>query len=103
MFLIAGVQPKTRKLDEKARLCSICGLSRAFPTRIDHYFSLFFIPLFRVKKGTPFLMCDRCRMHVDPLGQNGHQQRHSSEGRCSHCGGEIQGTFKFCPHCGKAL
>lgn len=103
MFLIAGVQPKTRKLDENAQLCSICGLSRAYLTRIDHYFSLFFIPLVRVKKGTPFLLCDRCNRQVDPLGHPGWEDRRSDKSRCSHCSGEIKGTFKYCPHCGKSL
>ena len=65
MFLIAGVQPKTRRVDEHPQRCPACGLARAYTTRVDHYLSLFFIPLFRVKRGEPFLLCNGCQRPVD--------------------------------------
>jgi hypothetical protein len=64
-FLIAGVQPKTRVLDQTPARCPSCGLFQAQLRRVDHYFSLFFIPLLRVKQGTPFLYCQRCQRPVD--------------------------------------
>jgi hypothetical protein len=61
MFLIAGVQPKTRRVDENPQRCPSCGRSQAYTTRVDHYLSLFFIPLIRVKQGEPFLLCEGCQ------------------------------------------
>ena len=58
-FLIGGVQPKTVTLDEVPGICAACGLAQARLKRVDHYLSLFFIPLFAVKKGDPVLICDR--------------------------------------------
>jgi NMD protein affecting ribosome stability and mRNA decay len=57
---IGGIQPKTRVLDHTPRLCPACGLAQARLKRVDHVLSLFFIPLFSVKRGTPVLMCERC-------------------------------------------
>ncbi len=59
-FFIGGVQPKTMTLDDTPRLCPACGLAQARLKRIDHYLSLFFIPLFPVKRGEPAVICDRC-------------------------------------------
>ncbi|SPF39937.1 hypothetical protein SBDP1_280015 [Syntrophobacter sp. SbD1] len=59
-FLIGGVQPKSVTVDETPRICPGCGLAQARLKRVDHYLSLFFIPLFPVKKGDPVLICDRC-------------------------------------------
>jgi hypothetical protein len=57
MFLIAGVQPKTRRVDDNPQRCPSCGLAQAYTTRVDHYLSLFFIPLIRVKKGANRSCC----------------------------------------------
>ena len=59
-FFIGGIQPKTVTLDRQARTCPACGLAGAYTRRTDHYLSLFFIPLVRVKKGEPYLYCQRC-------------------------------------------
>ncbi len=50
-FFIGGVQPKTITLDDSRRLCPACGLAQARLKRTDQYLSLFFIPLFPVKRG----------------------------------------------------
>ena len=65
MIFIAGVSPKTTVLEKTARLCPVCGLARARMQRVDHWLSLFFIPVFRVKKGAAFLFCDRCDRPVN--------------------------------------
>ena len=91
MFLIAGIQPKTKILDKNTRTCPGCGLKTAHSQRIDQYFSLFFIPLLRVKKGLPVLTCDRCRQAMSRI----------SDHRCSHCNEVIDPVFKFCPFCGE--
>ncbi len=91
MFLIAGVQPKTKTLDKEAGICSGCGLKTAHTQRIDHYFSLFFIPLLRVKKGLPMLTCDRCSQALNVIPDH----------RCRHCNEAMDPAFKFCPFCGE--
>ncbi|MBW1787700.1 MAG: zinc-ribbon domain-containing protein, partial [Deltaproteobacteria bacterium] len=58
-FFIAGVQSKTVTVEDHPRMCPSCGLYQARLMRVDHYFSAFFIPLFRVKTGTPFVQCRR--------------------------------------------
>jgi hypothetical protein len=102
MFLIAGVQPKTRRMDEKPQRCPSCGLTQAFTTRLDHYLSLFFIPLIRVKKGEPFLFCEGCRQPVD--GSRPPVQEvplSGSSSVCAACKRVFDGSFKYCPHCGQ--
>jgi len=59
-FFIGGVQPKTIELDEQPRICSSCGLCQARMKRVDHYISIFFLPILRIKKGEPFLLCEKC-------------------------------------------
>lgn len=41
-------------------MCPSCGLPSAKLKRLDHYLSLFFIPIIPVKKGERFIECDRC-------------------------------------------
>lgn len=59
-FLIAGVHSKQIVLDQTPRRCPTCGLFQARLVRHDYYLSLFFLPLFRVKKGATALECRRC-------------------------------------------
>jgi RNA polymerase subunit RPABC4/transcription elongation factor Spt4 len=102
MFLIAGVQPKTRRVDENPQRCPVCGLAQAYATRVDHYLSLFFIPLIRVRQGAPFLLCEGCQRPVDdsrapvqavPLS--------GSSSVCVACKRAFDSSFKYCPHCGQ--
>jgi RNA polymerase subunit RPABC4/transcription elongation factor Spt4 len=103
MFLIAGVGPKSKILDHNPRLCPVCGLARAHYKRVDHYFSLFFIPLIRVKKGEPFIMCDKCEATVNEFNA----EHGSIPGKqiisCKNCGGRLNTDFKYCPYCGKGI
>lgn len=101
MFLIAGVSPKTIIVDEKPKLCPLCGLARARYKRIDHYLSLFFIPLFRVKKGEAYLMCDRCEKEAKEFGYGDGSLPGEKEIPCGACGEKIKEKFSFCPYCGK--
>ena len=82
-----------------------CGQTSAYRTRVDHYLSLFFIPLIRVKQGEPFLLCEGCRRPVDGFQTS----RHERPGRlqkdlCQHalclaCGKTVEFwvSFKYCP------
>jgi RNA polymerase subunit RPABC4/transcription elongation factor Spt4 len=103
MFLIAGVSPKTKIIDNNPRRCPVCGLDRAYYKRVDHYFNLFFIPILRVKKGEPFIMCDRCERTVHEFEQEHTIQSARHEKRCKSCGKDLHGDFKYCPFCGKLL
>lgn len=102
MFLIAGVQPKTRRLDESPQRCPACGLAHAYPTRVDHYLSLFFIPLIRVKKGAPFLLCDSCQRPVDGDGIMAQATPLSGTTTvCVACKRAFDRSFSYCPYCGQ--
>lgn len=102
-FFIGGVQPKTITLDETPKLCPACGLAQARLRRIDDYLSLFFIPLFPVKRGEPVLICDRCGAVSDP-DQTLRKTYPTTEIRsCPKCGASIEPQFNYCPHCGSRV
>jgi DNA-directed RNA polymerase subunit RPC12/RpoP len=102
-FLIGGVQPKTISLDETPKICSACGLAQARLKRVDYYLSLFFIPLFPVKKGGPVLICSRCgAVSPEENGiRKGSQEVHRD--RCPQCGYSLDRDFRYCPSCGSRI
>jgi RNA polymerase subunit RPABC4/transcription elongation factor Spt4 len=102
-FFIGGIQPKTVLIDKQARSCSRCGHVEVYLKRVDHYLSLFFIPLFPVKKGAPFLICENCKTVLDERGYSMDAEQAFGPRRCPHCGRHIDPDFTFCPYCGKAL
>ena len=100
LFFISGVQPKVKVLDEKPRRCPRCGLHQAYLKRVDHYISLFFIPIFKIKTGEPVLVCDRCEscvreFDIAPAPQAGKT--------CSFCQRDFPAEYVFCPACGRRL
>ncbi len=102
-FFIGGVQPKTVRVDRRARLCPHCGHHELYLKRIDHYFSLFFIPLFPVKKGVPFLSCDNCHSVFDEEGKVAGMPFPRGIRKCPYCGRSLEEDFEFCPRCGKRV
>jgi RNA polymerase subunit RPABC4/transcription elongation factor Spt4 len=102
-FFIGGVQPKTVRLDKQARLCPVCHRSEVYLKRVDHYLSLFFIPLFPVKKGTPFLACDKCHSVFDERGVAVGYGQKERPMTCSYCGRVLEEDFDYCPRCGKKI
>jgi len=105
-FFIGGIQPKTVLVDRQPRSCPACGHVGVYQKRVDHYVSLFFIPLFPVKRGTPFLMCEKCNTILDEHGAGMDRtdfEQMRGENRCPSCGRPINADFTFCPYCGKAL
>jgi hypothetical protein len=103
MFFIAGVQPKTKRVDGTPQRCPLCGLMQAYKSRVDHYLSLFFIPLVRVKKGAPVVWCEHCRRPADEDFQWPPRDAPPSPGVrvCVACGKTFDAAFKYCPYCGQ--
>jgi hypothetical protein len=104
MFIfIAGISPKTKIIEDYPRPCSICGLQRAYKTRIDHYLNVFFIPLIRVKKGEPFTICEQCLGTKNEIGRRQSSDQEKTGLVCQVCGNPVRRGFFYCPHCGKKL
>ncbi|MFW6160146.1 MAG: zinc ribbon domain-containing protein [Acidobacteriota bacterium] len=104
MFIfIAGVQPKTKKLSDTPQLCPSCGRPALFLKRTDHFLSLFFIPLIRIKKGHPFYLCHNCRALFDQTRQKITPDENGRSSRCPQCGAPVSPQFSYCPYCGKPL
>jgi len=103
MFIIAGVSPKTKILDNNPRICPACGLAQARLKRVDSYFNLFFIPLIRVKKGEPFIICDRCESMSSETSPIYHPPPPGPDASCNACGKPLDKDFKYCPSCGKPV
>lgn len=101
MFLIAGVSPKVKRLETAPRICPSCGLAQVYLQRVDHYLSLFFIPIIRVKKGDPVPVCNRCRASgYDRPGTEQVPASHESTRMCNQCGRSLEEKFAYCPYCG---
>jgi len=101
-FIIAGIQPKKNALESTPRQCPSCGLSQAWLKRQDHYLSLFFIPLFRVKKGAPFLECGSCGHLASESGEP-FQTHGVPDFQCPNCRMPVEPNYRYCPHCGKSM
>jgi RNA polymerase subunit RPABC4/transcription elongation factor Spt4 len=105
-FFIGGIQPRTVTVDDTRRLCPACGLAQARLKRIDHYLSLFFIPLIPVKRGPVVLVCDRCEGVFDPDQPMLPSERRNGAlrtGTCRHCGQSLDPAFSYCPYCGRRV
>jgi|Deesub1362B_J571_1020462.scaffolds.fasta_scaffold00006_15 hypothetical protein len=104
MFIfIGGVHPKTKTLDSTPRICPLCGQLGLKLKRIDHYFNLFFIPLFPLKKGSPFYQCDYCSTLVDENQQPITTTYSEDKTCCPYCGRPASPDFSYCPYCGRPL
>ncbi|MGQ9645415.1 MAG: zinc ribbon domain-containing protein [Thermodesulfobacteriota bacterium] len=99
---MGGIQPRKHKIDPQPRTCPNCGFPSAYVKRLDHYISLFFIPLIPIKRGERFLECDRCHAIFDESGRPPSMpfQDRSSQ-NCPVCGKPIDADFRFCPYCGE--
>jgi hypothetical protein len=102
MFIfIGGLQPKTVILDKNPRTCQACGSFNAHLKRIDQYISLFFIPLFRIKKGIPFISCDSCHSVFDEQDCRPEKRSDDVIKLCPKCRNPLAPDFSFCPYCGR--
>jgi hypothetical protein len=104
-FFIGGIQPKTITVDPTPRLCPACGLLKAQLKRIDHYISLFFIPIFPIKRGETVLVCERCGIvgGPEPFTPHGAPEPFRTTPACPNCGKRISAEFRYCPFCGRPV
>jgi hypothetical protein len=104
-FFIAGVQPKTVDIEGPSGLCPGCGLRTLGLKRVDHYLSVFFLPIIRVKKGMPFRVCRSCGRVSGEPGESlsGGAGANRLEPVCPHCGGAVDASFRYCPYCGRPV
>ncbi len=102
-FIIGGIQPKVRVLDERPVRCPTCGLHQAYTRRVDHYLSLFFIPLIRVRTGVPFLACERCGQSGSEGYPNASRPTPGHARHCRSCNRDLPLGYEFCPYCGRRL
>jgi predicted RNA-binding Zn-ribbon protein involved in translation (DUF1610 family) len=102
-FFIGGIQPRTVRLAKQAMICPVCGRTEVYLKRVDHYLSLFFIPLFPVKKGGPFFGCDNCGAVLDERGAPIRAKQKSETAKCPHCGRFLEEDFDYCPKCGRKI
>lgn len=102
-FIIGGIQPRVRVLDERPVRCPNCGLHRASTRRVDHYLSLFFIPLIRIRKGEPFLACDQCGQTGPEGYPNASRPTPVPQQHCRSCDRKLPPDYEFCPYCGRRL
>jgi len=102
-FIIGGVTPKTKRIDDQPVRCPDCGLAQAYRMRVDHWLHLFFIPVFPVKRGGAFLFCERCDKQVSRRGGGAPAFGAAAPPLCPSCGKELETDFRICPHCGQRL
>ncbi|MFQ6109130.1 MAG: zinc ribbon domain-containing protein [Candidatus Aminicenantales bacterium] len=102
-FFIGGIQPRAVSLRKEPGLCPICGRHSLYFKRVDHYLSLFFIPLFPVKRGIPFQACKNCNAVFDEGGFQVEMEKKRDRARCPSCGRTVVADFNFCPYCGRPV
>jgi len=105
-FFIGGVQPKIKVLEETPRRCPRCGLHQAYLKRVDHYLSVFFIPVLKIKTGQPVLICNRCEQPAHDSGSDlsrSSQPVSSTTKSCRSCDRNFPADHIFCPICGRRL
>jgi RNA polymerase subunit RPABC4/transcription elongation factor Spt4 len=102
-FFIGGVQPKTKTVTKQTNVCPVCGHPEICQKRVDHYLSLFFIPLFPVKKGIPFWTCENCNTYFNDQGKPITPFYREYTRSCPHCGRSVGPDYIYCPYCGKNI
>jgi len=102
-FFIAGIQPKTVDLEGAPRMCPSCGLYQARLKRTDHYLSIFFLPVIRLKKGNPIVECQSCGHIAHESGEPWVKSAQGPDRQCRYCGKPVETSFDFCPYCGKPI
>lgn len=104
-FFIGGIQPRTVRLEKHAGACPNCSHFEVYLKRVDQYISVFFIPLFPIKRGVPFVACENCdSLFESPVHMGRQDYREAgpeTDPRCGSCGRAVKPDFSYCPYCGK--
>lgn len=69
MFLLFGIRTRDNVVSRRPMVCEVCGVNAAQAlVKRSTKFTLFFIPLFPVKRSTYYLECGNCGSvrHADP-------------------------------------
>ncbi len=66
-MIIWGIRSREKALGRGTFFCPHCNQVRPYKLeRAGNYFTLFFIPLFRIQKRGEFVECQVCRSRYDP-------------------------------------
>ncbi len=113
MFLfIGGIGPRTKRLQHVNKPCPNCHNPVTTIERTDQVVNIFFVPIFRAKKGVPFRVCEACGWEEYgyglPVPKDTQEAIYDSEDsgnsrQCFHCANNVPSEYKYCPNCGKAL
>ncbi len=67
MIIIFGTNSREVEVDRGTFVCPYCGVERAYVRKkVGTYFTLFFIPLFRIKDHGELIECQTCRRAYTP-------------------------------------
>lgn len=119
MFLIAGLNPRLKRIGCVPGHCPVCGSTgNLFVVREAQAVSVFFIPV--VSFGKRYLAtCSSCASVMELWEEAGRQVEENPHlpirrqdmrvvnnnyhPSCSGCGTRISPDFDYCPGCGKSL
>lgn len=74
-MIIWGLRWRDKKLSRGTFFCPHCNANRPYKLkRPGYYFSLFFLPLIRVRKRSPFVECQVCTSRFAPNILNSESQ-----------------------------
>lgn len=123
-FGVFGIETKQEELGELENIvCKKCGsLSRYTIIKTYNVFHVFFIPF--IRWGEKYYLKSRCcktiyavtkedleKVKEEKNINNIYLEELYSENSyygyntiiCNNCGKEVEGSFKYCPHCGKKI
>lgn len=126
MFFMAGMYPERKELNyHQPILCSNCSQFGRYEAYMEcNVLSLFFIPVFKFDKkyylrttccNTVYLITNLEMAKMIERGQESNVFLNSEDllllqtdlfynsTKCLSCGFETEGSFKYCPNCGKPL
>jgi predicted RNA-binding Zn-ribbon protein involved in translation (DUF1610 family) len=102
LFIIAGVGPRNKTVKYLDTPCPNCAAQDVAVKRVDRVFKLFFIPIFRYKKGQQYEICQNCGWQPGDVLMITH--RGTMNQCCSSCGTHIlSNDYSYCPKCGKHI
>ncbi len=103
MFFIVGIS-KTKILDKRIPgvvLFAVC--TRLTTSASITTFRFFSFRWARVKKGEPFVLCERCHRTKNEFNREFSPYQEETGLLCTDCANPIHRGFYYCPYCGKKL